>query len=124
MTLKDAITKFNDVCKNNIPDELKIEWLSLLDNTVHKEIILTHENPTLTTFTPYNKNSSEDTVLLIDDPYSDVYLKYLAMKKDLYYSDIARYNNNLALFSVAYLDFQNYYNSNHIPLKKVEYFNA
>ena len=124
MTLKDAITKFNAVCKNNIKDELKIEWLSLLDNTVHKEIILTHKNPALTTFTPYNKNTSEDTVLLVDDPYSDVYLKYLAMKKDLYYSDIARYNNNLALFSVAYLDFQNYYNSQHIPLKKVEYFNA
>lgn len=124
MTLKDAITKFDAVCRNNIPAEIKVDWLSELDSSLHKEVFLTHENPFPTFFTPYNRDTPEDTILLIEDPYSNVYLKYLAMKKDLYYSDISRYNNDLALFTAAYADFENYYNSRHKHIKNVDYFNA
>ncbi len=124
MTLKDAVTKFDSLCKNSIPAKIKVDWLSNFDFSVYKEIIQTRENPIVKDFVPYTPNSSENSVLLIEDPYSDIYIKYLSMKKDLYYSDISRYNNDLALFTAAYMDFENYYNSKHKPLKNVDFFNV
>ena len=124
MTLKQALEKFDRVCKNNIPKEIKTEWLSLLDASVFEEIILTHEDPIQTEFTPYDDTTPEDTVLLIKEPYSEIYLCYLSMKKDLYYSDIARYNNDLALYTAAYMNFENHYNSKHQHIRTVDYFNA
>ena len=124
MTLKQAIEKFDRVCKNNIQRDIKIEWISNLDASIFEEIVLTHENPSKKEFTPYDDSTPEDTVLLVKDPYSEIYHCYLAMKKDLYYSDIARYNNDLALYTAAYMNFENHYNSKHKPLRSVEYFNA
>ncbi|MBR5313800.1 MAG: hypothetical protein IKU45_00110, partial [Clostridia bacterium] len=75
-------------------------------------------------FSPYTEKSQEDVDLIVPEPYSELYMKYLTMKKDLYFSDISRYNNSLLLFSTAYADFQNYYNSQNLPVKNVEFFNA
>lgn len=124
MTLNDAITKFDTVCKNNIPADIKVNWISNFDSSVYKEIILAYDNSNSVSFQPYDDNTPDDTVLLIEDPYSDVYLKYLSIKKDLYYSDIARYNNDLVLFNEAYYNFKNYYNRTNKHSKIVEYFNA
>ncbi|MBQ7968467.1 MAG: hypothetical protein IJ292_01410 [Clostridia bacterium] len=123
MTLKEAVTKFDSICRNTLPEGLKVDWISLLDSTIYNEIILTHENYEKVSFSPYTANTPDDTVLLVPDPYSELYLKYLTMKKDLHLADISRYNNSLLLFSTAYTDFENFYNSKNMPIKKVDYFN-
>ncbi len=124
MTLKQAIEKFNAERRNNLSVQMKTDWLSHLDSVIFEEIISTHDNPKGITFSPYSSNTPEKTVLLVPDPYSDIYLRYLSMKADLYYSDITRYNNDLILYSAAYTDFENYYNRTYMPLKKTEFFNA
>ena len=124
MTIKDAITRFDTECKNNTPPHLKIEWLSYIDQLIHREIILTHEKPIPSIFKGYNTDVPEDTQLLADDPYSELYIRYLIMKNDLYLSDITRYNNDAVLFASAYRDFENAYNKTHRALKLTAFFNA
>lgn len=124
MTLKKALVEFDSLYRNNIPSEIKIEWLSFLDLTVYKEVLLSHENPPQSHALPYTADTPEDTPLLVEDPYSELYIKFLSMKKDLYYSDIARYNNDVILYSASYEDFKNYYNKTHKPIKNISFFNA
>lgn len=124
MTLREAISKFDRESKNNIPDDIKIEWISLLDSAIYNDIILTHEIKTPISFNIYSKQTDDNTVLLVPEPFSDIYLRFLTIKKDLYLSDISRYNNDVVLYSTAYRDFENYYNRNNMPIKKTYYFNA
>ena len=123
MTLKEAISKFNTEYRNTLPDELKIDWISTLDSVIHKEIILTHRDPSPLTFDNYT-SADNDKELIVPDPFSQLYIYYLAMKKDIYLSDISKYNNDLVLYSSAFIDFENYYNRNRLPLKKTSFFNA
>lgn len=124
MTLKDAIVKFDTEFFNTIPDEIKIDWLSTLDSVIHQQIILTHQNPTPAVFNGYNESTPEDTVLLVPEPFSDIYLRFLAMKKDLYLADLSRYNNDLVMYSTAFIEYKNFYNKNNTPLKNTSFFNA
>ncbi len=124
MTLKEAIVKFDTEKSNTIPDELKIGWLSSLDSSVFHTIVLTHENTENISFSPYTAETSEDTVLIIPEPFTDIYFHYLAMKSDLYYSDINKYNIDLSLYSSLYLDFERYYNRKYMPQKITQNFNV
>ena len=124
MTIKEAVTRFDTECKNNTPTHLKLIWLSYIDSLIHKEIILTHENPFPVSFDGYDTDTPEDTVLLANEPYSELYIRYLIMKNDLYLFDISRYNNDAVLFSSAYRDFENAYNKTHKALKLTAFFNA
>ncbi|MBR5322171.1 MAG: hypothetical protein IKU48_01315 [Clostridia bacterium] len=124
MTLKEAIVKFDTEKSNNIPDELKIGWLSSLDSSVFHTLVLTHDNPNNISFSPYNVDTPEDTVLLIPEPFCDIYFHYLAIKSDLYYSDINKYNVDLTLYSSLYLEFERYYNRNYMPKKVTPCFNV
>ena len=124
MTIQEAISKFDSSCRNTIPTDTKIDWLSQLDSIIYNEIILTHEDSEQVNFCPYSSKTPATTPLLVRDPYSDIYLKYLATKKDLFLADISRYNNDIMLYSAAYRDFENYYNSKHMPIRKVTHFNA
>ncbi len=124
MTIKEAVTRFDTECKNNTPPILKLQWLSYIDSLIHREIILTHENPNPPVFSGYDCNTNEDTPLLVGEPYSELYIRYLIMKNDLYLSDISRYNNDAVLFASAYRDFENAYNKTHRALKLTAFFNA
>lgn len=126
MTLANAIGRFNAEHRNNTPPVLKITWICELDHQIHKEIIQTHETNGIypQTFDGYDENTSDETVLLVPDPYSELYIRYLAMKNDLFLNDISSYNNDTALFGSAYSDFANYFNRTFKPKKKVESFNV
>ncbi len=124
MTLKDAIVKFDTEYFNTIPDEIKIDWLSTLDSVIHQQIISTHQNPSPVSFDGYSEETPEDTLLLVPEPFSDIYIRFLAMKKDLYLNDLSRYNNDLVMYSTAFIEYKNFYNKNNMPLKKTSFFNA
>ena len=56
-----------------------------------------------------------DTVLMVPDPYSSLYIKYLTAQIDFYNNEIARYNNSMAMFHVALSAFVDAYNRTHMP---------
>jgi len=124
MTLKQAIQRFDSESPNTTDPLLKIQWLSYIDSLIHKNIILTHEHHFPPSFNGYDVFTPEDTVLLVPDPFSELYIFFLSMKNDILYSDTVRYNNSAALFNSAYREFESYYHKNHTPLRITTSFNA
>ena len=124
MTIAKVIEKFDREYRNNVPKMLKTDWLASLDRTVFEDILTTHQGSMGGSLPNFEPDSYSDyTTLLIPDSRTEVYLRFLAMKTDLYHGDITRYNNDSLLFFTAYDDFEKAYNRDHLPLKRVTTFN-
>lgn len=121
MTISEAIDLLDVLKANKYTDEQKRGWLTELDGQVYKEIISTHapDENTPESFAGYDAETPGDTVLLVPSPYNDVYMHYLAMKVDLYNTEIINYNNDQQLFNAAYDSYAQYYNRTHMPRQKV-----
>ena len=123
MTLAKVIESFDREYRNTIPRLLKTEWLASVDRTVFEDVITTHV--TEGGLPPFEPDGYTDaTELLIPDSHAAVYLRFLAMKTDLYHGDVGRYNNDSLMFFSAYDEFKKHYNRTHLPLKAVTCFNA
>lgn len=125
MDIRTIIDIVDRLKPNTYPDIAKIQWLSKLDGQIHREIFATHEgNPLITednpegSFEGYNADTDLETELLVPFPYDeDVYASYLQAKIDQENSEIAKYNQNIALYNTAISSFQNYWNREHMPIK-------
>lgn len=121
MTISEAITRVDSVKPNPYSNDVKTGWLSELDGKILQEIILTHEgaeeadNAYASVLSGYSYTLNGDDSLLVESPYSDIYIKWLTMQIDFANADISRYNNSLAAFEKSYSDFVNFYNRKHLP---------
>ena len=66
---------------------------------------------------PYDPEQDMDTVLMVPEPYSDVYVKYLAAQIDYHNAEFARYNNSMVMYNMALTAFADWYNRTHMPLQ-------
>lgn len=119
MTLREAINKIDNQKPNAFSQDEKIEWLSRLDGRVVDEIISTHEGAEDIDFKGYDKDTDLDTNLLVNEPYDDLYLRWLETMIDYTNNEYGRYNNSLLMFRTSYGEFANWYNRTHLPVKKV-----
>ena len=119
MNIREAINKIDTQKPNAYSQDEKIEWLSRIDGMVKKEIIDTHEGAEKVEFNGYNNETDLDNVLLVPEPYDDVYLHWLAAMIDFTNNEYGRYNNDMMMFRSVYSSFQNYYNRENLPIKKV-----
>ncbi len=117
MTIQEAITQLDTIKPNQYGEDQKIKWLSILDGMVKEEIINTHEGYMDKPFTGYTEETANTTLLLVPEPYSDMYLHYLSSQVDLNNSELIRYNNSAALFNERYTAYANYYNRTTLPLQ-------
>ena len=115
MTVQEAINQVNDLKPNYYSDEHKIRWLSRLDKQIRKEIIDTHEDAPEEEFTGYDTETDTTTVLLVPEPYDEVYIHWLAAQIDLNNAEYERFNNDNALFAAAYNAYASAYNRDHMP---------
>lgn len=119
MTIYEAINLVNKLRPNQYGDNLKIKWLSKLDGQIYKEVFQTHEGNTTESFSGYDDNASQDTVLLVPYPYDeDIYNYFLQAQIDKENGEMGKYNQNITLYNNAYRNFQNDYNRTHMPLPK------
>lgn len=122
MKIIEAIQKVDTLKPNNYSSEDKIKWLSTLDGIIKIEIIDTHEGSDKVEFNGYDISSLE-TELLVPAPYEDIYVKWLEAQIDYNNSEIGKYNNSMAMFNIAYGNYERYYNRKHMPIgKKFKYF--
>ena len=124
MTISNAIEKFDAYRPNSIPLETKLEWLDTVESTLFLEVIYTHENPKALAFSHILPDTDPNTELLVTSPFSDIYLHFLAMMSDLYFGDLARYNNDLLLYSNSFTNYAKHINKKHLPNKNTSYFNV
>ena len=115
MKILEAITKIDALKPNTYTQTEKIKWLSTLDGIVKKEIIDTHEGVEGIVFNGYDDNTNLNTELLVSDPYSDVYLRYLEAQIDYANGEYGKYNNSMSMYNTAYSSFERFYNRTHMP---------
>ena len=126
MTIQTAINGINYMKPNTYKNEDVVLWLSELDGIVKKEIMDTHyynEGEQEVIFEPYTVDDMTKE-LLIPEPYSDIYLKWLEAKIDYANNETARYINSSSVFNGLYANYNNYYNRTHKPKSTAfHYFN-
>lgn len=116
MTLGEAISRLDELKPNGFSRGQKIFWLSALDATVKKEIIDSHEGGAEIVFAPYDERSADETGLLVQAPYDEVYLRYLEAQIDYANGEYDRFNNSNAMYAAAYTAFSRAYNRSHMPI--------
>lgn len=115
MTIIETINRVDAVKPNGYSQTEKIYWLSVLDGTVKREIIDTHEGGEAVTFTGYDAKTPLSTTLLIPAPYDEVYIRYLEMQIDYANGEYNKYNNSMILYNTAYAAYERFYNREHMP---------
>ena len=71
----------------------------------------------LYTFNGYDENSSLDTILLVDAPYDEIYIRWLESQIDYANGEYGKYNNSITAYNTAWKGYMNYYNRKHMPLQ-------
>lgn len=118
MTIGEAILRCDNLKPNQYTEADKIKWLSDLDGIVKREILDTHQKDSEIAFDGYTEQTPETTELLIQEPYTDTYLKYLFAQIDFHNGEFARYNNSMVMFNVAYSAFADDYNRTTLPVQE------
>ena len=115
MTIKEAIDRADELAPNGFTEEQKKKWLSSLDFNIFEKIIKTHDGAAVDTFDGYDKDTANDTELLVAAPYEDIYLYWLWWHFDHANKEYNSYNNNVAMYDAIYDDYAAWYNRTHMP---------
>lgn len=115
MKIIDAINRIDSLKHNTYTQSDKVEWLSRLDVMVKSHIIDTHEGGEDVIFTGYDDSTDLQTELLIPEPYSEVYLRWMEAQIDYYNGEYGKYNAALSMYNAAFGAYVNHYNRTHMP---------
>lgn len=118
MTINDVITSTDALLHNTYPTEKKVEWLSKVDGMVKRHIIDTHTGADRVSFTGYTANTAMDTVLLVPEPFSEMYLRWMEAQIHYHNGEYSKYNNAILLFNTEFDAYAAFYNQNHMPVSK------
>lgn len=116
MTIRDCIDLVNAIKPNTAEETSMVEWINQIENTIYREIVLTHEYDGELPAEP--KHETADEELLVGTPYDQLYMYWLMSQVDLQNQELALYQNSSALFNKAYTDYRNYYNRTHMPIER------
>ncbi len=127
MTIADVIATIAEMKPHAFPDSKIVKWLSDLDAQIYKEVICHYDEETEDP-TPYEMEDNEgtpavpDVTLIVPEPYSELYVLYVAAQMDFWYGDIVRHNNNMMAYNNAYDGFLRWYHNKHKskPLPRLE----
>lgn len=115
MTILEAISRIDGLKHNTYTNEEKVAWLSRLDSMVKRLIIDTHEDGESVCFYGYNKDSFPETVLLVPEPFDEMYIRWLEAQIDYANGEYGKYNNSIAMYQASWDGYRNWYNSQHLP---------
>ena len=119
MTVIEAIEEVDNLKPNLFGVPNKIAWLSRLDYRVYRELWETHQHDTLPEFNGYTKDDT-DTELLVEEPWSEMYVFYLAAMIDFNNMEYDGFNASNAMFENKWSEYANHYNQEHMPLTAVK----
>lgn len=118
MTINEAIQKLRDIKPTQFGNDVLVGWLSDVEQKIFLENIVWHEQTNGTPPWPYHPEQDLDTKLLIPEPYSGVYIRYMEAQIDYYNGEYVRYANSMTMYNVALSEFVDFYNRTHMPEQK------
>ena len=117
MTISEAITQLQAVKENQYDDETLVRCISDLEGTLYENIVKNNEGSEDIPHGRYSVDTDMDTVLMVPEPYSDIYIKYLMAQVDYHNAEMQRYTNSMIMYNVALDAFAGWYNRNNMPLQ-------
>lgn len=122
MTILEAINRIDSQVHNTATQEEKIFFLSKLDGMVKRLIIDTHVGTESKPFAGYTKDTPLDTVLLVPEPFDDMYIKWL--EAQIYYQakEYDKYNNAILMHNADWDAYAAYYNRMYMPISRGQHF--
>ena len=116
MTIRQAIDQTDALKFNTYSNEDKVQWLSQLDWDVVRNVMETHEGGGQFGFFGYDRNTDPETVLLVPEPFDQMYLRYLESQIDYHNGEMERYNISAMLFNNQYEAYAKWYRRNNMPV--------
>jgi len=105
MTIEKVLELFDKETENDVPVELKKQWLSELDLKIANELNKGRAGLNGVAYTPDDNDSFN---LNAPEEYSEIYIIYLTMKMNYILSEIERYNNSATIFNRLFYEMSNY----------------
>ena len=119
MTIQRALDIADTMKPNMMDRDLKILFLSEIEQLIHQEIIMKHvHTPEQEVMPAYDEQTDPGTVLNIPDPYSMVYVYWVMSKIDLQNLEYDKYNSDRALFENAYDTMHDWWNRTYMPIQR------
>ena len=78
-----------------------------------EEWVLQNRNDVM--FQGYTEETPGDTVLLVPEPFDQMYLRWMEAQIDYHNAEYSRYNNSISLFNTDFQAYQSYYHRMHKP---------
>jgi len=123
MTIQEALDITDEMKPNMMSRMLKLKYLTEIEQLIHDEILMHHEHAEEEETKPvYTEQTDAGTVLIVPDPYSQVYTFYLMSKIDVQNQEDARYSIDRAHFENAYETMSDWWTRNHMPIQKTREF--
>ncbi len=113
MKVSEAISGLDAYVSETVDTDEKLAWLDRIEGIIYEELVRSHEDEVEK---PASCSEGERE-LLADEPYSDLYIYYMAMQRDMQMRDSVSYANNAAAFAASYSAFADHYNRRHMPKK-------
>lgn len=110
MTIQEVLEQVDLLTANQIPGEVKIRWLSGLDQMIALEVHGGRKGLEDAGFSGYGVDAALDTKLLVPEPYDEIYRWYLEMKIQDVHGEMARYNNAAVKYNQALASYMDYVN--------------
>ena len=117
MTIREAITRLDALKFNTYNEADKVEWLSRLDSAVKLQIIDNHDGANDISFSGYDANTPDNTVLLVPAPFDEVYLRWMEAQIDYHNGEFDKFNNAIIMYNTAFDEYQKYYTRTHKPVQ-------
>jgi hypothetical protein len=116
MTMAKVVEFVDRVKPNVYTAEDKYRWISTLEGMVAREVM----QKSVPEYFP----GDEDTPLLVDHPFDDLYGLYVCAMIDFYNREYDNYNNATLMFKQRYDQYKAWYIKNHAPVSAANFRNV
>lgn len=134
MTLTELISKVDSLRANQVPEDVKREWVSEVELLLINEVVLTHEIPQWVAeheiYERYQQSNGRELLfddysdfeLLVPVPYDGLYYWWIVSNIDLIEGNTERYINDHKMYNDSCLTFKDWYNRTYMPVQKTKSF--
>lgn len=118
MNIQQALDFADQLKPNMMERQMKIAFLTEMEQLFHREILMKHEHTEEEEQLPvYTEDTDAGTEMLIPDPYSMVYVYWLLSKIDMQNLEEDKWDQDTQRFEQAWGTLDDWWTRNHMPIQ-------
>ena len=123
MTIAKALDLADQLKPNMMSRQVKIGFLTEIDQLIYEELVLTHDHTAEEETRPeYDTDTDDGTELIMPSPYDMLYVYWLMARIDHMNMEIEKENNDRLLFDNAYEQASDWWTRTRMPIQKTREF--